>query len=105
MVRKVAFRRLSDEAPRVVSAKRMESILRHGVIAWTTQCLVPSKSLSNKPKYYHDDLQPILDRPKIVVGDIPPNGGFEPTIKLEKGHIRPSSRPLASFVVLVKNKD
>lgn len=135
--RRVVFRGMTIGPPKFVSVKRMESIFRHGDIAWEAECLITTKETPNSDQPYHFNIQELLGKHDKVLGEIPPrrppDRGFEHTIELEEGakpvittpyrhpktfkddiekaikellemgHIRPSSSPFASSVVLVKD--
>lgn len=81
---------LSYGRPMVVPACRMESLFRHNGVAWAAQCFISSKSpTSPDEKSFHIDVQTMMDKHGVVLGNIPParppNHGFEHVIKLEEG--------------------
>lgn len=45
--RLVILRAMSDSSTRVISAHRMEAILRHDDIEWATQCFISSKEVQD----------------------------------------------------------
>ena len=83
------LRAISDSSPKVISAHRMEAILRHDDIEWAKQCFISSKETQGIGQQYHYDIQTVLDKHKRVFEDIPlgipPNRGFEHIIELEEG--------------------
>jgi len=129
----VALRGMQSYPPQTVLAHRMEADLRHGDIAWAVELRI--LEVGGQAQSPPADIQALLDRYAVVFEDIPPDRGFEHTIELEPGiqaiittpyrhpkaykdeiekaiqallalgHIRPSSSPFTSSVVLVKKKD
>ncbi|KAH9328906.1 hypothetical protein KI387_001014, partial [Taxus chinensis] len=53
--KKIVLRALFDGGPRVVSARRMESIVKHGEVAWAAQCFISSRP-SDSEKPFHIDI-------------------------------------------------
>ncbi|XP_059075191.1 uncharacterized protein LOC131875172 [Cryptomeria japonica] len=86
--KKVVLRGMSNSGPRIISAKRMEAIFRHGDVAWSAQRLVSNKVSGFESKSYQADLLTVLDSHHLVFNDIPPgvppDRGFEHTIELEE---------------------
>jgi hypothetical protein len=137
--RKLVLRGMSNDAPRIISTKRMEVIFRHGDVAYEVEFLVTTQNPSSSIHSHHVEIHTLLIKHDQVFGNIPlgrpPKRGFEKSIDLDEGaktvittpyqhpkkfkdeiekdikellemdHIRPSSSPFTSSIVLVKNKD
>jgi hypothetical protein len=58
--KKVSLRGMSTEVPRIVSAKRMERIFRHGEVAYATKCLITTQEDSEGRKQYHIEIKNLL---------------------------------------------
>jgi hypothetical protein len=54
--KKLVLRGMSNGAPRIVSAKNMEGIFRHGNVACTTECLITTLKPSDNNQQYHVDI-------------------------------------------------
>lgn len=82
--KKTILKAMADGGPRVVLARRMEALIKHGDVDWAAQCFVSSKPVSSGKPEYHVDIQTVLDKHSAVFGDIPlgrpPNRGFEHVI-------------------------
>lgn len=61
---KIELKALPNGGPRVVSAHRMEAILRHDDIRWAAQCFVSTKSSPRGNQQHHIDIQSMLDKHK-----------------------------------------
>jgi hypothetical protein len=87
--KRIVLRGMSIGAPMTVSAKRMESIFRHGEVAYDVECLITTWKDSEGPQHYQREIRNLLGRHRQVSGSIPPsrppNKGFEHTIELEEG--------------------
>jgi hypothetical protein len=85
--KKVVLRGMSNDAPRIVSAKRIEGIFRHGDVTYAIECLVTTEKPSGSSHQHHVDIQTLLSKHDRVFGKIPPgrplDRGFEHTIELE----------------------
>ena len=98
------------DAPRIISAKRMEGIFRHGDVTYVVECLVTTEKPSGNNHQHHVEIQKLLSRHDHVFGKIPPgrppDRGFEHTIELEEGHklvITNPYRHLNKFKDEIKN--
>jgi hypothetical protein len=85
----VVLRGMANNAPTVVSNKRMEAIFRDGDVAYAAQCFITSQTNDEGRRHYHVDIHNLLRRHDKVFGKIPPGRppgrGFEHTIELEGG--------------------
>jgi hypothetical protein len=85
--KRVVLRGMANGAPKVVSAKRMESIFMHMDVACATECMITSKKYSNNRYPYHVDIQSLLSKNDQVFGKIrpgrPPHIGFKHTIEFD----------------------
>ena len=54
--RKVVLRGMANGTPKMISAKHLERIFRHGDVAWITKCLITSKESSDSREHYHVDI-------------------------------------------------
>ena len=52
----VILKAIPDSGPRVISAYKMEAILRHDDIEWATQCFISSKETLDSRQQYHCDI-------------------------------------------------
>jgi hypothetical protein len=77
------------DAPRIISAKRMEGIFRYGDVTYVVDFLVTTEKPSGNNHQHHVEIQKLLSRHDHVFGKIPPgrppNRGFKHTIELEEG--------------------
>ncbi|XP_059064617.1 uncharacterized protein LOC131856731 [Cryptomeria japonica] len=110
--KEVHLRGLSNGAPRVVTAKRMERTFRRGHVAWAAGIIIhlmsPSKGQNRGFEHVielEQGAKPVITTPYHHPGGYKEE--IEKTIKelLDMGFIRPSSSPFESSVVLVKKKD
>jgi hypothetical protein len=87
--KKVVLRGMSTGAPRIVLAKRMERIFRHGEVAYAAECLITTQKDSKGRQQYHTEINNLLGQHQQVFEAIPlgrpPDRGFEHTIDLEEG--------------------
>ena len=87
--KKIILKAMENGGPRVVLARKMEALFRHGNVDWATQFFISSKLDSNRKPDYHVDIQTVLDKHSAVFGDIPPgrplDRGFEHVIEMEEG--------------------
>jgi hypothetical protein len=87
--RRVFLRGMTTYPPMIVSAKRMEAILRHKDTTWETKCLVTAYKNTKGCQHYPMDIQKLLGKHDKVFEQIPlgvpPNRGFKHTIELEEG--------------------
>jgi hypothetical protein len=58
--KKVVLRGMSTEAPRTVSAKRMERIFRHEEVAYAAECLITTQKDSKGRQQYHTKIKNLL---------------------------------------------
>jgi hypothetical protein len=56
----VVLRGMSIGAPRIVSAKRMERIFRHGEVAYVAECLITTQKDSEGRQQYHTEIKNLL---------------------------------------------
>jgi hypothetical protein len=86
---KVVLRGMSIGSPRRVSAKRMESILRHGDVSYVVECLITTWRDSDGRKHYCLDIRELSSQYEPVFASIqlgrPPDRGFQHTIELDVG--------------------
>ena len=87
--KEVLLRGLSNGAPKVVFAKRMERTFQRGQVAWAVGVIIhPTSSPKNQGNFYFE-IQNILDKHSIAFNDLPPrlppDRGFEHVIELEQG--------------------
>jgi hypothetical protein len=84
---RVVLRGMSTGATRLVSAKRMERIFRHGEVAYVAECLITTRRDSKGREHYHPQIRELLSQYEPIFGLIPlgrtPDKGFEHTIELE----------------------
>jgi hypothetical protein len=84
---RVVLRGISTRAPQAVSAKRMERIFRHGVVAYVAECFITTRNDLEGREHYHPQIRELLSQYEPVFGSIlprrPPDRGFEHTIELE----------------------
>jgi hypothetical protein len=92
---------MSIGAPRTVSAKRMERILRHGEVAYAIECLITTQKDSKDRQQYHTEIKNLLGQHQQVFEKIPlgrpPDRGFEHTIELDEGEKPMITPPLSSY--------
>ena len=70
--KKIILKEMENGTPRVVSARKMEALIRYGDVDWGAQCFISSKPDSKKKPDYHVDIQTMLDKHSAIFGDIPP---------------------------------
>jgi hypothetical protein len=58
--KKVFLRGMSTGAPRIVLAKRMERIFRHGEVAYAAECLITTQKDSEGQQQYHTEIKNLL---------------------------------------------
>jgi hypothetical protein len=87
--KRIVLRDMLTRAPRIVSAKRMERIFRHGEVAYAAECLIATGRDPDGQQQYRIEIRTLLGRHQQVFGSIPlerpPDRGFEHTIELEEG--------------------
>jgi hypothetical protein len=80
---------MSNDTPRIVLAKQVEGILRHGYVAYVVECLITTKKPSGRNHRYQVDIQTLLSKYDQVFRQIPvgrpTDMGFKHTIELEEG--------------------
>jgi hypothetical protein len=119
--KKVVLRGMTGNTPRVVTTKRMEAIFRREDIAYAAKCRISVRVDKKGETHYSPEIQRIINKHTIIEleeGAKPVittpyrhptkyKDEIEKAIKelLDMGHIRPSSSPFATSLVLVKKKD
>jgi len=58
--KKVVQRGMSTGAPKIVLAKSMERIFRHGEVAYATDCLITTQKESEGQQQYHTEIKNLL---------------------------------------------
>lgn len=53
---------MPEGEPRLISAHRMEAIMRHDDMEWATHCFISSKATLDLGQQLHIDIQPVLDK-------------------------------------------
>lgn len=52
----VVLKAIPDSGPKLITAHRMEAILRHDDIEWAIQCFISSKETQDTGQQYHCDI-------------------------------------------------
>ena len=60
--RKVVLRGMSNDAPRIVLAKRMEGIFRHGDVSCVEEGLITIEKPLDNNHQYHTNIQTLMSR-------------------------------------------
>lgn len=85
--KEVLLRGLSNGAPKVVTAKRMERNFQRGKVAWVVGVIIHPISSPNNQGNFHFEIQNILDKHSTILNDLPMglplDRGFEHVIELE----------------------
>jgi hypothetical protein len=58
----------ANNAPTVVSNKRMEAIFKHGDVVYATQCFITSQTNDEGNRHYHANIQDLLGKDDKVLG-------------------------------------
>jgi hypothetical protein len=58
--KKVVLRGMSTRELRIVLAKRMERIFRHGEVVYVAECLITTRKDSEGKKQYHIEIKNLL---------------------------------------------
>jgi hypothetical protein len=70
--KRVTLKGMSENAPRVFSARCMEAIFRHEDMDYAAECLVSVQTANEGYQHYPHDIQRILGKHEKVFGQIPP---------------------------------
>ena len=87
--KRVVLRGMNTYPPKLVSSQRMEAVLRHDDIEWSTKCLVTFRKPPENNTQHPTDIQALLQKHEKVFRDLPAgrplDRGFEHIIELEEG--------------------